>query len=114
MNEFRETPPEATARSTKKEENRAVEELGPRTSLPDNISVTKNDIESDDVRKLTVAKAASSSTDNDAIETINTNNHIIRINTHRLNEIKEKYGISDWDVQVDPNFSFSPSMAIWK
>ncbi len=114
MNEFREIPSEAIARATRKEENRAVEELGPRTSLPDNISATKHDIESDEVGKLAVAQTASSSTDNDAIETIDTKSHIIRINIHKLNEIKEKYGISDWDVQVDPNFSFSPSMAIWK
>src|SRR5258708_14146698 len=114
MNEFKETPSEATIKVTRKEENRAVEELGPRTSLPDNISATKHDIESDDVRKLVVAEAVSSSTDNDAIETIDTKSHIIRINIHKLKEVKEKYGIPDWKVQVDAKFSFSPSMAIWK
>ncbi len=114
MNEFRETPPEVTARTTRKEETRVEAELRPRTSLPDNISATNQDIENDNVSKLAVAEAISSSPNNDAIETIDTKNHIIQINTHKLKEIKEKYGISDWDVQVDPNFSFSPSMAIWK
>lgn len=114
MNEFRETPPEVTARTTRKEETRVEAELRPRTSLPDNISATNQDIENDNVSKLAVAEAISSSPNNDAIETIDTKNHIIQINTHKLKEIKEKYGISDWDVRVDPKFSFNPSTAIWK
>jgi hypothetical protein len=114
MNEFEEKPPEVTTQATRKEEIKAIEELVPRISLPDNISAINHDIENDDVKKSAVAEAVSSSNNNDAIETVNTKNQIIQINIQKLKEIKEKYGISDWDVQVDPKFSFNPSMAIWK
>jgi hypothetical protein len=50
----------------------------------------------------------------DVVKTIDTKRHAIQIDEYKLNEVKKKYGISDWNVQVDPKFSFAPSVANWK
>ena len=47
-------------------------------------------------------------------ETTDTQKHIVKINIQKLERIKQKYGISDWNIQFDLKFSLKPSRVSWK
>lgn len=109
-------------------------------TLPENVTGATNrkeeikagndrltDVENDDIRKPSLDtnnrlvgnphiknSEETSPKPDGGIEIIETKGHTIQVNLGKLNEIKERYGISDWGVQFDTKFSFSPSVAIWK